>query len=879
MTEKHGLRVHVVTWNVATKPPSSSDFPAHDLVDLIAPLPVPAPPQHQDQTPPTQTTDITEDEGWVIEDGVVGTSGSNSTATNQKTSSPTSLSPVQHQQPAPPDFVTVGLQEMISQPAAFLLPAQETIYGPKTFRKLVGSPSRPSSRRPSEKDVSGSVGGSSNKDTTDTASLKSFSTSAFTASSSTAYDPSLNFGAGTALGTMNTPSKDVSGHVLLSWVSHLQRALFAAYQQHGATYAPLLAHRDIAIGLIIFVRTDKGGCGGFVAHDSMDEEGEGEEDDDEDEVESVGGGVEECRFRVLGMRIGSIGIGLGGVYGNKGAVGCSLDVQMIAPHEKEEAQQEGEEIQVEDAVYAPRDIRNVLSLCFVASHLSAHEGQQYFLKRNEEVSYLFDCLVLNPVDEKTIASTSNTTATTTTETTSAPVKSRGNSKRTASSRRTSWWNYATQMTGLFPNLDATHGRLIRDHDCVWFLGDFNYRLQQRLGSSVAVPINADADNAQLQKQRFKEEVCALIDAGDFEKLLSFDELRSLISLPQDESSGGATGGVLTLQCLSGFEESRIRFLPTYKYVMTKGGARTTPSAADDAEDDDDDEKTLAESVSGQSIDETSSGLRQRRKRASQIREGLSDQPDQSSTTSSARKASERYSHKRLPAYCDRILFRCTGNPPTSSSSAPSSCPSITCTPEHYAPCQIMTGYSDHQPVVAVFSLLPSQSTSTSASTMILSDTTKTSESPEGSTPSSRRVSTSTPISTATLTRSMKRNSTLLRESRREKVAKAVKAARAVAMWRTANVVVGANASAPGETATTTTTATGTSGSATVGGAAVGGGKNSKDIMNVNIDVVKLRKMRMKRVWKRLVLPVVFLVVGLGMGLVGLLWIIGFVVRG
>jgi hypothetical protein len=70
------------------------------------------------------------------------------------------------------------------------------------------------------------------------------------------------------------------------------------------------------------------------------------------------------------VKWGRIGVGLGGVYGNKGGVALGMDV--IDP-----------------------ETGRPTSLCFVTVHLQAHEGLAYMHARNEDMRQIFDCLVLH----------------------------------------------------------------------------------------------------------------------------------------------------------------------------------------------------------------------------------------------------------------------------------------------------------------------------------------------------------------------------------------------------------------------------------------------------------------------------------------------------
>ena len=76
---------------------------------------------------------------------------------------------------------------------------------------------------------------------------------------------------------------------------------------------------------------------------------------------------------VLSIRQGIIGAGLGGVYGNKGAVAIGLEFE-------------------NDSKYS--------SLCIVGAHLDPHQGQSWFIKRNSTANYIFSTCLLENNDSK-----------------------------------------------------------------------------------------------------------------------------------------------------------------------------------------------------------------------------------------------------------------------------------------------------------------------------------------------------------------------------------------------------------------------------------------------------------------------------------------------
>ncbi|KAJ3289010.1 hypothetical protein HK104_007817, partial [Borealophlyctis nickersoniae] len=148
-------------------------------------------------------------------------------------------------------------------------------------------------------------------------------------------------------------------------------------------YEPLCVKRMVALGLMVFVREGPG-----------------------------------ARVKIRGIRAGSVGTGLLGLYGNKGSVAVGLDVDLCEDYDADD-----------ETTPRPSTSRPV-SLCFINSHLGPHEGESYWAWRNEEVCSIFDTLVLTPRS----------------------------------------------------GTDVGHGpgstpRWAMDHDVIWFFGDLNYRMR------------------------------------------------------------------------------------------------------------------------------------------------------------------------------------------------------------------------------------------------------------------------------------------------------------------------------------------------------------------------------------------------------------------
>jgi hypothetical protein len=73
---------------------------------------------------------------------------------------------------------------------------------------------------------------------------------------------------------------------------------------------------------------------------------------------------------------GSIGTGLLGLYGNKGAIGVALECEL------------------------ERFPNSKISLCFINCHLGAHQGEYYCIWRQQEADHILACLQLRPIPLK-----------------------------------------------------------------------------------------------------------------------------------------------------------------------------------------------------------------------------------------------------------------------------------------------------------------------------------------------------------------------------------------------------------------------------------------------------------------------------------------------
>ncbi|KAJ3041430.1 hypothetical protein HDV00_009410 [Rhizophlyctis rosea] len=315
-------------------------------------------------------------------------------------------------------------------------------------------------------------------------------------------------------------------------------------------YEPLCLQRMVALGIIVFIRDGPG-----------------------------------ARIKVSGIRSGSIGTGLLGVYGNKGSVSLALDISLI----DDPTDTDPSSATATQSLLSSRPV----SLCFVNAHLGPHEGESYHAWRNDEIASIFDTLVLYPKG----------------------IRQRGGGK------------------------NANAPRLAGDHDALWFLGDTNYRLRG------AGRWNTNAKWGVVKKLK-RSDVYDFINKGDVKTLLSLDELTYLRE-------------TLHLPAFKGFVEAPIDFLPSYKHHIYHFGELDSPEAKKEG--------------GGKGALHT-------------------------------RKAQEKHSGKRFPAYCDRILVRASDiddadsdwNEAKHSTIQAVQCLSYRCIQE--------MGWSDHKPVVGLFNV-------------------------------------------------------------------------------------------------------------------------------------------------------------------------------
>lgn len=228
------------------------------------------------------------------------------------------------------------------------------------------------------------------------------------------------------------------------------------------------------------------------------------------------------------------------------------------------------------------------SLCFVNVHLQAHEGESYFQARNDDLSQIMDCLVL--------------------ESSSRHHKQQQQYSSLAAIISSPVFSYiipSDDKDVSINNNNSDTWRSIKENDVVWIVGDFNYRLRVRGNKSAA-----------------RKSILADISSSRFDVCLSMDELRILLLKSSPSISPFA---------LAEFQEQDITFPPTYKFKLSK------------------------KSKGGE-------------------------------------KGGVEYSKKRMPAYCDRIVFWSRGGR------------NDIVKPHVYTNVTILQGWSDHLPVSAAFSV-------------------------------------------------------------------------------------------------------------------------------------------------------------------------------
>jgi len=194
-----------------------------------------------------------------------------------------------------------------------------------------------------------------------------------------------------------------------NWIPHIQDSLKKVFPNE--TYNVEVVHRYFGLGIIVLKRNHNTNT--EVLHSSTSPEGN---------IIARN----EPSYDIKSISIGSVGTGLFGFIGNKGAVtvGLELDVGLDEP----------------------------LKPCFIATHLHAFPGLNNFLERNEQVDYILDTLVLTKIEKVEADKAVN-----------------------VNDGKESWtWAFSTQLS------KDLYSR-VQDYDFTVIMGDMNYRLLQKKG--------------------------------------------------------------------------------------------------------------------------------------------------------------------------------------------------------------------------------------------------------------------------------------------------------------------------------------------------------------------------------------------------------------
>jgi len=212
-----------------------------------------------------------------------------------------------------------------------------------------------------------------------------------------------------AVTQMENSNKFIDSILYENWIPHIQDNLQKIFPNE--TYNVEVVHRYFGLGIIVLKRIHNNTT--EILHSSTSQEGS--------TIFNAG-----PSYDIKSISIGSVGTGLLGFVGNKGAVtvGLELDVGLSEP----------------------------LKPCFIATHLHAFPGLNNFLERNEQVNYILDTLVLTKIEKIEADKTVN-----------------------VNDGKESWkWAFSTKLSkDLYSK--------VQDYDFVVIMGDMNYRLLQKKG--------------------------------------------------------------------------------------------------------------------------------------------------------------------------------------------------------------------------------------------------------------------------------------------------------------------------------------------------------------------------------------------------------------
>ncbi|KAJ1554943.1 hypothetical protein HK096_011419 [Nowakowskiella sp. JEL0078] len=173
---------------------------------------------------------------------------------------------------------------------------------------------------------------------------------------------------------MGTQPRDTS--ILSAWFDIINSSLSQIYR--GEEFEHVISRRLCALGMIVFTKKNK-----------------------------------DKKWSLNLVRSGEIGLGLLGLYGNKGAIGIQLE--FISTKKDSSGKS------------------HPISLCFISSHLQAHEGAVFFEQRKDDATHLFENLKFDLVTDNTSLEE--------------------------------------------PDSEVLSSVGLSGHDAIWFFGDFNFRLR------------------------------------------------------------------------------------------------------------------------------------------------------------------------------------------------------------------------------------------------------------------------------------------------------------------------------------------------------------------------------------------------------------------
>ena len=247
------------------------------------------------------------------------------------------------------------------------------------------------------------------------------------------------------------------------------------------------------------------------------------------------------------VRCGRLATGFGGLLGNKGAVGCSLQLlhgkaveQAGDGEQQQQQQQEQQHVEEEEEEEKKKRTAVVTTVAFVCAHLSAHEGAKNATKRHRDF-----CDIVQPRSRLIF---------------DRPCDADG---------------FATAASPAQTTAASVEGKKLLEHDAVLFLGDLNHRLRQEEGSGGLTAREALAAAAALKEPAARATALTAV-------LRRSDELTTLLEAAST-SPGGSSGGISDDGVYDAWREAVVPpFPPTYKFARMKGAPLLPPRALTDA---------------------------------------------------------------------------------------------------------------------------------------------------------------------------------------------------------------------------------------------------------------------------------------------------------